>query len=110
MHSLNVMINNFFGFFSKTYIFGVIPLDTTMHVLVGFLVTFIGLKLGYRFVRVFLFLLVLESLKATHAAMTIDHDVLHGLKEFFATFTYPAWVWTIRKLKKKFPAKKRPSQ
>lgn len=93
------MINDLFALISKTTIFGVIPLDTTLHVVVGFLVTFIGLKLGFRFGRVFLFLLALETIKATHAAMTIEHDWLHGAKEFFATFVYPAWVYLVRKIK-----------
>lgn len=91
-------INKFFGLISATSFWG-IPLDTTLHVIVGFLVTFIGLKLKFRFSRVFIFLLVLESLKAIQAAMTIDHSMLHGMKEFFATFTYPALVWLVRKIK-----------
>jgi len=95
------LINDLFATISEYYIFGIIPLDTTLHVVVGFLVTFVGLKMGFRFGRVFLFLLALETIKATHAAMTIDHDWLHGAKEFFATFTYPAWVYLIRKMKAK---------
>jgi len=95
------MINDLFALISQYYIFGIIPLDTTLHVVVGFLVTFIGLKMGFRFGRVFIFLLALETIKATHAAMTIDHDWVHGAKEFFATFTYPAWVYTVRKIKAK---------
>jgi hypothetical protein len=109
MHEFAIAVSDFFGLISKTYIFGVIPLDTTMHVVVGFIVTFTGLKMGFRFGRVFVFLLVLETIKAIHAAFTIDHSILHGLKEFFATFTYPAWVYTVRKLKLKYPPKKRPS-
>jgi hypothetical protein len=92
------VINNIFALISKTTIWG-LPLDTTLHVLVGFLITFIGLKLNFKFLRVFLFLLVLETMKAVMAATTIDHDIFHGLKEFFATFTYPALVFFIRKIK-----------
>ena len=90
--------NDFFGYISRTYIWG-IPLDTTLHVLVGFLVTYFGLKMKISFGRVFFFLLIIESLKAISAAMTIDHNIAHGLKEFFATFIYPFWVWIFRKLK-----------
>jgi hypothetical protein len=99
------MIREFFGLISRTYIWG-IPLDTTLHVIVGFLVTFIGLKLKFSFLRVFIFLLILESIKAIFAAMTINHDFLHGMKEFFATFTYPAFVWFVRKIKSSQQKKK----
>lgn len=95
---INTAINDLFALISKTTIWG-LPLDTTLHVLVGFLVTFIGLKLKFSFLRVFIFLFILESIKATQAAMTIDHDTLHGMKEFFATFTYPALLWIVRKIK-----------
>jgi len=101
IQDLNSSVNKFFGYISSITYWGGIPLDTTLHVVVGFLVTFIGLKLKFSFLRVFLFLLFIESLKAFHAAMTIDHDILHGMKEFFATFTYPAILWVIRKVKEK---------
>ena len=97
----HALYNNFFALISKTYILGVIPLDTTLHIVVGFLITFIGLRMGYKFWKVFLFLFVLESIKAIHASFTIDHDILHGLKEFFATFIYPAWVYLVRRIKEK---------
>lgn len=98
LNKLNTQINNFFGFISSVTFYG-IPLDTTLHIIVGFLVTFIGLKLNFSFRRVFIFLFIIESIKATHAAMTIDHDILHGAKEFFATFLYPAGLFLIRKIK-----------
>ena len=91
-------IAQLFALISKTTFWG-IPLDTTLHVIVGFLITFIGLRLKFSFFRVFIFLLVIESIKATFAAMTINHDFYHGLKEFLATFTYPALVLLIRKIK-----------
>lgn len=91
-------VSGIFALISRTTIWG-LPLDTTLHIVVGFLVTAIGLKLKFSFLRVFIFLLILESIKATHAAMTIEHDVLHGLKEFFATFIYPALLWIIRKIR-----------
>lgn len=98
IRELNSSISSFFGLVSSITFLG-IPLDTTLHVLVGFLVTYIGLKLKFSFLRVFIFLLILESLKALHAAMTIDHDILHGMKEFFATFIYPALLWLVRKIR-----------
>lgn len=85
-------LNAFFGLISKTYYFG-IPLDTTLHVVVGFLITYIGIKLKFSFKKVFIFLFIIESLKALMGAMTIDHNIWHGLKEFFATFIYPAIYW-----------------
>lgn len=95
------MLNNFFGAISKIYIFGVIPLDTTLHVIVGFLIMVIGMKMKLGFWRSFFILFVLESLKALMGAMTIDHDILHGIKEFLATFVYPFFYFMIRKIKKK---------
>lgn len=100
------MFNKFFGLISKTTIMGVVPLDTTLHIIVGFLITFIGLKMKISFLKVFIFLLILESIKAVSAAMTIDHDIFHGMKEFFATFTYPAMLWGVRKLKNMIRMKK----
>jgi hypothetical protein len=96
--NIRMSLSDFFGLISSTTIWG-FPLDTTLHIVVGFLVTFIGLRLKFSFLRVFIFLLVIESIKATFAAMTIDHSILHGMKEFFATFLYPAFVWVVRKLK-----------
>lgn len=95
---INMSVNHFFGLISSTTIWG-FPLDTTLHIIVGFLVTYIGLKLKFSFFRVFIFLLVIESIKATFAAMTIDHDIFHGMKEFFATFLYPALRWIVIKIK-----------
>lgn len=83
-----------------------IPLDTTLHVVVGFLVTYIGLKLKFSFFRVFIFLLIIESIKAALGAMELSFTFLHGLKEFLATFTYPALVWCVRKIKQKYPSKR----
>jgi hypothetical protein len=95
---LNSWVSNFFALISKTTIFG-LPLDTTLHVVVGFLITYIGLKLKYSFLRVFIFLLIVESIKAYYAALTIEYSILHGIKEFIATFVYPAMVWLVRKIK-----------
>lgn len=98
IQELNKFVSDFFALISRTTIWG-FPLDTTLHVLIGFLVTYIGLKLKFSFLRVFIFLLILESIKAIFAAMTIDHDIFHGMKEFFATFIYPALLWCVRKIK-----------
>jgi hypothetical protein len=98
MSEVSTYLAKFFGTISNTTVLG-LPLDTTLHVLIGFLVTYIGLKCRFKFLHVFLFLLVLESIKALFAAMTINHDFYHGLKEFFATFIYPAWIWIVRKIK-----------
>jgi hypothetical protein len=95
---LNNWVSNLFALISKTTILG-LPLDTTLHVLVGFLITYIGLKLKFSFLRVFIFLLIIESIKAYFAALTIEHSILHGMKEFFATFVYPALLWLVRKIK-----------
>ncbi|MBC7540656.1 MAG: hypothetical protein H7281_17685 [Bacteriovorax sp.] len=96
--NIRMSLSDFFGLISSITIWG-FPLDTTLHIVVGFLVTFIGLRLKFSFLRVFIFLLIIESIKATFAAMTIEYSFLHGMKEFFATFIYPAFVWFVRKIK-----------
>lgn len=96
----NTAVSEVFAEISKITIWG-FPLDTSLHIIVGFLITYIGLKLKYKFLHVFIFLLIIESIKAIYAAMTIDYSILHGMKEFFATFTYPAILWGIRKIKEK---------
>lgn len=98
IQELKITVSDIFALISRTTIYG-FPLDTTLHIIVGFLVTFVGLKLKFSFLRVFIFLLIMESIKATFAAMTIDHDILHGMKEFFATFLYPALLWLIKIIK-----------
>jgi hypothetical protein len=96
----NTWVSEFFAEISKITIWG-FPLDTSLHIIVGFLITYIGLKLKFKFLQVFIFLLIVESIKALYAAMTIDYSILHGMKEFFATFIYPALLVCVRKIKEK---------
>ena len=94
------LLNHFFGIISHTTIWGY-PLDTTLHIIVGFIVIHFGMKLKFSFKHTFIFLFILESLKALMAAMTIDHSILHGMKEFFATFLYPVILWIYKKVQEK---------
>jgi hypothetical protein len=74
------LINHFFGIISHTTVWGY-PLDTTLHIIVGFIVMHLGMKMQFTFKQSFIFLIILESLKALMAAMTIDHSIWHGMKE-----------------------------
>ena len=91
-------LNIFFGYISKSTLFGFLPLDILAHLIVGTGVTIIGLKLKFKFSYVFLFLLFLCLAKEYYDSFVITSSAQEHLKDFIVTMIYPMILIIIRNI------------
>lgn len=88
-------------FISTYQILGVVPLDKTLHFLVGAVVTIVGLKLKLSFAKTMLILLVLAVIKETIDLNTLTNTSLEVTLDVLVTFLYPGILFVVRMLKEK---------
>ena len=96
------MIGQIMGYISRTRLFGVIPLDLTMHFLIGGILTIVGLKFNLRLIWVFLGLVLIAGLKEANDYFLHQRvaDWTEYASDFGITFVYIAIIYFVRKIKK----------
>jgi len=89
------------GYISETKLFGWLPLDLTLHFVIGFLITLFLLKKKWKLSHIFYVLFTLAALKE------LNDYFFHWrsswweyISDFLVTFAYLGMVATIRKIKK----------
>jgi hypothetical protein len=95
-----------FGFISKYQIFGVIPLDLTLHFFIGMIWTIVGLKKNISIGKVALGLFIIAAGK--EANDFFFHYRTHWSEyasDFGITMLYVVVVYFVRKTKKKLEPK-----
>lgn len=95
-------INHIFGYISKTQIWGVIPLDLTLHFLVGMIWTLIGLKKNISIKKLAFGLIFIALMKEAYDYFF--HYKTHWSEyasDFGITLLYLVIVLVMRKVKKK---------
>ena len=96
------LIHNFFGFISTYEIAGVIPLDLLLHLLVGMIITLVGVYKNLSLKVIFFFLLLVALGKELNDYIFhLPRDPWEYISDFLITFTYIALLFGTRKLKQK---------
>jgi len=103
--SISIYSNKIFGSIAKVMIFGVVPLDTGLHIFVGAIVTIWLFKRKKSALFIFFILLVMAASKEIfdyyfhYPAPWSEY-----LSDFLANFAYFFVLLLIRKIKKKLAA------
>ncbi len=93
---------------SSYQIFGVIPLDKTLHFALGLVVTLVGVRLGVRLRWIFLALLVAGAVKEYFDTFVYtSHWVEHGL-DILAGLSYVVLLGGVRWLRASVKARRLP--
>jgi len=91
-----------FTYISNTKIAGFIPLDLTLHFLIGAIITIIGLKKKFSLKSILIFLFILATLKEINDYFFhFKADWREYAGDFLVTFIYPLLIYLIRKIKPK---------
>ena len=102
MRMINKALHKYLTYISSTKIFGVIPLDRTLHFLIGALITIICLKKNFKLRTIFLLLFVIATLKEINDYFFhFKADWKEYAGDFLITFTYLFFVYLIREIKKR---------
>jgi len=79
---------NLIWFINNHHFLG-IPLDIISHLLVGLIMTYLGLKIKLPFWKIMAFLFALEFGKELVDSYAYNSPMLEHFKDFFFTFLYP---------------------
>lgn len=86
-------------FISNYYIFDIFPLDKTLHIIIGAILTIVLRKFGLRMKHVFAILAILCIVKELIDSKTIGSTFSESITDIVVSFFYPIIVVIIIKLK-----------
>jgi len=102
MRMINKALHKYLTYISSTDILGVIPLDLTLHFIIGAIITIICLKKKLKLSTVFILLFIIASLKEINDYFFHwKADWTEYAGDFVVTFGYLFLVYLYRKLKKR---------
>lgn len=87
----------------STYkILGLVPLDKTLHVLIGAIVTIILRYRHISIVKILITLSVLELIKEFHDSFVLNASIVEESVDFICTLSYPLLLLFVIKVKNKY--------
>ena len=99
---INKALHKYLTYISSTDLFGFIPLDLTLHFIIGAIITIIGLKKNLELSTIFYILFTIATLKEVNDYFFhFKTDWKEYAGDFVITFGYLFFVFLARKLKRR---------
>jgi hypothetical protein len=95
------IVHHVLGFISKYKIFGVIPLNATLHFTISILITIILLNKKVKITHIIFFIFFLGLAKEVLDSFVLNNTMLKHFTDMCINLFYPTLIFTIRKLKNK---------
>ncbi len=93
------LLNNVLGYISNTKLWGFIPLDVIMHLLVSYLIMFIMLWRKVRFRYAYLVVLLLSLIKEFYDSFTLTNVLSENIKDLLVSMCFPTLLLVVWKIK-----------
>ena len=90
-----------FRYISTTKIFGLIPLDSVLHVVVGAILTILLIKLKIRYIYIFLILLIISVIKEIYDYPTMTFSYREAFIDTALTYAYFCIHIIIKKIRRR---------
>jgi hypothetical protein len=94
-------IETFLGFFSKTILWGWLPLDILAHAVVSYILFLIAYKLKFSYVKTLIFIFCLALIKEYHDSFVLMSTMEEHYKDLIVTMIIPLLLFAINYLKKR---------
>lgn len=93
-------VNRILGTISDTTLFGFLPLDIVMHLVLGAIITFTFLKITKSAMKAFIICFIVAIAKEVYDSNTLVASWQESIKDIIVTIIYPVLLLIVYKLKK----------